>query len=638
VKKISFKKGVFFVLFFRHLLAYNGPNSHNGGFIIMTKNSVRDTVPVHAKWKLEDLFPTHEHWEKEFNELSSKLPSFSAYEGNLSSNSDILFQCLKADEELSLSLERLYVYASMRKDEDTTHTFHQGLMERVTSLYSQVSGVLSFIQPEILSMNESILEQFLQEKKELQHYKKHLDSILREKAHILSKEQEEILSQMGEITSAPRTIFGMIDNADMKFPTITDEKGNEVTLTHGNYFTFMEYPIQEVRKRAFQAYYSAYINQKNTIAATLSANVKKNVKYAKIRKFPSALEKSLFADNVPLSVYENLLSTVKSHLKPMHKYLTLRKELLNVEELHMYDIYTPLISEVNKTISYDEAYETMKKGLSPLGSEYIQLLEQAKTDGWIDVYENEGKRSGAYCSGAYGTHPYVLLNHKDNLNSMFTLAHEMGHAMHSYYSDTNNPYLYAQYTIFVAEVASTVNEVLLMHHLLQTTTDAKTKLYLLNYFLEQFRGTVFRQTMFAEFEKLTHEKAEKNEPLTVDVFNEIYGSLNQLYYGEGVVQDEEIQYEWMRIPHFYNSFYVYKYATGFSAAIAIAKAILEEGQPAVDRYMEFLKSGGRDYPIELLKKAGVDMSDSMPVENALSYFSTLVDEFETLVNETKKDA
>jgi len=604
----------------------------------MTNLTKRDSIPHNMKWKLEDLFPTHQDWENEYKEVTKKAEAFSTYKGTLSTNSQTLLQCLQADDEISLSLERLYVYASMRKDEDTTHTFHQGLMERVSSLYSQVVSTMSFLTPEILSMKESILSSFLKENKELQHYKKSLDAILRNKVHTLSEEQEEILSQFGELSSAPRTIFGMIDNADMKFPTIEDEDGNDVTLTHGSYFTFMEHPNQEVRKRAFQAYYSAYIDQKNTIASTLAANIKKNATYAKIRKFPSSLEKSLFADNVPLSVYDNLLSTVKDHLKPMHKYLALRKELLNVEELHMYDIYTPLIPEVNKTISYEEAYETMKKGLAPLGKEYISILEEAKTNGWIDVCENEGKRSGAYCSGAYGTHPYILLNHKDNLNSMFTLAHEMGHAMHSYYSDNNNPFTYAQYTIFVAEVASTVNEVLLMHHLLQTTTDAKTKLYLLNYFLEQFRGTVFRQTMFAEFEKCTHDKAEKNEPLTVDVFNEIYGSLNELYYGEGVVQDEEIQYEWMRIPHFYNSFYVYKYATGFSAAIAIAKAILEEGEPAVERYMEFLKSGGRDYPIELLKIAGVDMSNSKPIEEALSYFSTLVDEFETAVNATKKDA
>jgi len=608
-----------------------------GGFI-MTNLTKRDSIPPNMKWKLEDLFPTHQDWENEFNEVSKKTEAFSTYKGTLSTNSETLLQCLQADDEISLSLERLYVYASMKKDEDTTNTFNQGIMGRISSLYTQVMSAMSFVTPEILSMDESRLSSFLKENKQLQHYKKTLDTISRNKAHTLSEEQEQILSQFGELSSAPSTIFGMIDNADMKFPTIKDENGHDVTLTHGTYFTFMEHPDQEVRKRAFQAYYSAYINQKNTIAATLAANIKKNATYAKIRNFSSSLEKSLFSDNVPLRVYDTLLSTVKDHLTPMHKYLSLRKELLNVEELHMYDIYTPLIPEVNKTISYEEAYETMKKGLAPLGKEYISTLEEAKTNGWIDVYENEGKRSGAYCSGAYGTHPYVLLNHKDNLNSMFTLAHEMGHAMHSHYSDQHNSYTYAQYTIFVAEVASTVNEVLLMHHLLETTTDPKTKLYLLNYFLEQFRGTVFRQTMFAEFEKRTHEKAEKNEPLTVDAFNDIYGSLNALYYGENVVQDEEIQYEWMRIPHFYNSFYVYKYATGFSAAIAIAKAILEEGEPAVARYMEFLKSGGRDYPIELLKIAGVDMSNSKPIEEALSYFSTLVDEFETAINETKKDA
>lgn len=586
----------------------------------------RDETEDKYKWKLEDIFESEEDWEKAYRKTSERLTDYRFFENNTISSAENLHKCLALDEEISLSIEQLYVYAAMRRDQDTSNTHYQSLIGRAESLSVEVSSASSFIVPELLSLSMSDFDKYCNEVAELSHYKMMFEEIIKNAPHILTSEQEEILSQMGAIASAPSGIFNMLNNADLKFPKIADENGELVELTKSNYAEFMESSNRNSRENAYKTLYSTYAKQRNTIAATLYANIKKNVFYAKVRKHPSALEKSLFADNVPLEVYKNLIKTVKKNLDPMDKYLELKQDMLGLKNLHAYDISTPLVPESNVKITYEEAYETMKRGLSILGNDYVRKLEEARQEGWIDVYENEGKRGGAYSWGAYGSHPYVLLNHKDNLNSMFTLAHEMGHAMHSYYSDEANPYLYAGYTIFVAEVASTVNEVLLMNHLLKESKDNETKKYLLNYFLEQFRGTIYRQTMFAEFEMITHAAVENGETLTVDRFDEIYGGLSKEYYGDMLVQDAEVKTEWLRIPHFYNAFYVYKYATGFSAAISIAKSILEEGDPAVERYLRFLKSGGTDYPIELLKIAGVDMSTAKPIEEALQYFTDLVDE------------
>lgn len=592
----------------------------------------RSEVEDKYKWNLEDLFATTESWEIEFQDLKERLHEFNAFRDTFSNSCNSLFQCLELEEELSLSLERLYVYAAMKRDEDTTLAVNQALLEKASTLASQLSQSSSFIVPEILELNQDKIMSYYREMPILLKFKRSLDSILRSKNHILSSEKEELLAHLGEVTSAPSTIYNMINNADIAFPSIKNENNELIHLTKGNFSDFLQSANREVRKNVYKALYSSYIKQKNTIAATLYANIKKNNFYSHIRNYKSTLEKSLFADDVSENVYNNLIDTVKMNLKPLHKYLNLRKRLLGLEQLHSYDLHVPLVQESNIKISYEEAYATMIKGLSPLGDEYIKGLETAFNDGWIDVRENEGKRSGAYSWGAYGTHPYVLLNHSDNLSSMFTLAHEMGHAMHSYFSDSENGYLDASYTIFVAEVASTVNEVLLMHYLLQETKDVETKKYLINYFLEQYRGTIFRQTMFAEFEKTTHALAQDGIPLTVDVFSELYKNLNDEYYGGLVETDEEVKYEWMRIPHFYNAFYVYKYATGFSAAIAIANNILKEETNAVDNYLSFLKSGGTNFPIELLKTAGIDMSSPQPIEDALLYFGTLVDDLENLYN------
>jgi oligoendopeptidase F len=423
----------------------------------------------------------------------------------------------------------------------------------------------------------------------------------------------------------------MLNNADLKFPNVKDETGTEQPLTHGSYIQFLENANRDVRKNAFQAVYKTYASQKNTLAATLSANVNKNLFYSKARKFPSALEMSLYSDNIPKEVYTNLISTIHEHLPLMYRYMEMRKNLLQLEELHMYDLFTPLASEVKMVIPFEEAQKMVIESLAPLGNDYVAVLTGSFEQGWIDKYENKGKRSGAYSWGAYGTHPYVLLNHKDNLNSMFTLTHEMGHAMHSYLSDENQPYREAQYTIFLAEVASTLNEALLMDYLLKRTTDLHERLYLLTYYADQFRTTVFRQTMFAEFEMLIHEQAEQGNALTPQLLSEIYYSLNEKYYGPGMIVDKDIEMEWARIPHFYTSFYVYKYATGFSAATSFAKQILDEGEPAVARYLGFLKSGGSDFSINILSKAGVDMSSPKPIEQAMSVFAFVLDELDKTI-------
>ncbi|MEI7026814.1 oligoendopeptidase F [Paenibacillus sp. y28] len=594
----------------------------------MNQVQKRSEVPAEHKWKLEDLFPSQDAWDKEYKEVKQKLASIAAFEGKLSDPA-ALKECFKLDDDISLHTERLYVYANMRHHEDMADQTYQALSDKSKKLSVEVGEAMSYITPEILSLSDEQIDQLIASP-ELAFYKHTLEEMKREKAHILSKAEEALLAQVGSMSQAPNTIFGMINNADMKFPKVKNENGEEIELTHGRYIQFLESKDREVRKNAFEAVYATYAKQKNTIAATLSANVSKNMFYAKARKYPSVLEMSLFGDNIPTSVYTSLIGTIEDNLPLMHRYVKLRKKLLKVDELHMYDLFAPLVEEFKMEIPYEEAKKTVLESLKPLGEDYLKVLSQGFDNSWIDVYENEGKRSGAYSWGAYGTHPYVLLNHKDNLNSMFTLTHEMGHAMHSYLSDTNQEYRYAQYTIFLAEVASTLNEALLMNYLLERTTDPKAKMYLLTYYADQFRTTVFRQTMFAEFEKIIHEKAEQGESLTPALLSQIYYDLNVKYYGKDMVVDKDIEMEWARIPHFYTSFYVYKYATGFSAATSFAKKILEEGQPAVDRYLGFLKSGGSDFSINILKRAGVDMSTPEPVSQAMSVFKELIEQMEQL--------
>lgn len=603
-------------------------SAHNQRRIPMSKLLKRSEVPAEHTWKLEDLFADQKAWDQEYEEVSSMLKKASEFQGKLN-QPDTLKACFEFEDKIGLKLERLFVYARMHQDEDTANPTYQSLSQKAQKLGVNVGEALSFVTPEILSLPDADLDAFINNE-QLAAYTFTLEEMKREKAHVLSQAEEALLAQVGNLSQAPQTIFGMLNNADLKFPRIKDEKGNEVELTHGSYIQFLENPNREVRERAFKAVYETYAKQKNTIAAALNANVTKNMFYANVRKYPSVMEMNLYGDNIPTDVYTNLVDTIHESLPLLHRYMDLRKKLLGVDQLHMYDLFAPLVDEYKMDITYEEAKQTVKAGLAPLGKDYAEALQSGYDNRWIDVYENENKRSGAYAWGAYGTHPYVLLNHKDNLNSMFTLAHEMGHALHSHYSDTTLSYRDAQYTIFLAEVASTTNEALLMDYMLNKSTDPKEKLYLLTYYADQFRTTVFRQTMFAEFEKIIHERAEQGEALTPQLLSEIYYDLNVQYHGKNMVVDKDIEMEWARIPHFYNSFYVYKYATGFSAATSFSKQILEEGQPAVDRYLGFLKSGGSDYSINILKKAGVDMSTPQPIREAMSVFKDLIEQMEQL--------
>ena len=596
--------------------------------IPMSEMIKRTDVAAEHRWKLEDLYASQTDWDAEYNEVANLINKVSTFHQKLT-NASTIRDCFVVNDELAHKMERLYVYANMRHHEDMAEPKYQALTDKVTKLSVRVSEATSYIVPEILSLSDEQIADLLKSS-ELADYRFSLEEMVREKQHVLSKAEEALLAQVGDVSRAAGHIFSMINNADMKFPKVKNDKGELVELTHSRYIEFLESPNREVRRHAFQAMYETYSKQKNTLAATLSANVSKNLFYAKARKYPSALEMSLFSDNISTAVYDNLIATMHEHLPLMHRYMKLRKKMLNVDELHMYDLFVPLVDELDTKISYEEAKTTISESLKPLGPTYVSVLNKGYNEGWIDVYENEGKRSGAYSWGAYGTHPYVLLNHKENLNSMFTLTHEMGHALHSYFSDEAQPYRYAQYTIFLAEVASTLNEALLMDHLLNTTNDVKQKMYLLTYYADQFRTTVFRQTMFAEFEKIIHEKAAAGEALTPQALSAIYYDLNKKYYGPEMVVDEDIAMEWARIPHFYTSFYVYKYATGFSAATSFAKQILDEGQPAVARYLGFLKSGGSDYSIEILKKAGVDMTSPEPIRQALSVFEEVISEMEKL--------
>lgn len=588
----------------------------------------REEIPEQYKWKLEDIYPNDELWEQDFRRVEAAAGEIGSYQGRLAESAGVLLEVLRLQDQLSELMEKVYTYARMRRDEDNANPTCQALTDRAGSLNTRVSTALSFIVPEILSLPGETLERFRQEERGLAHYSFVLDELLRQKPHILTAAEEEILARAGEVTRSPANIFSMLNNADITFPTIRDEEGKEVEVTHGRFIRLMESKDRRVRREAFTSLYSTYGKLKNTLAATLGSSLKKDVFYARVRRHASALQSSLFDDNISVEVYDNLIKTVRANLGSMHRYVGLRKKLLGLDELHMYDLYTPLVGEINWSIPYPEAVQLVKEGLAPLGADYGRVLASGLESGWVDVYENKGKTSGAYSWGPYGVHPYVLLNYQDNLNNVFTLAHEMGHAMHSYYSYREQPYTYAHYVIFTAEVASTVNESLLMNHLLNTVQEPDKKNYLLNHYLEQFRGTVFRQTMFAEFEKITHEKIEAGEALTPELLSSIYHQLNVDYYGPEMVVDEEVDLEWARIPHFYNAFYVYKYATGFSAATALTHRILEDGEPTVSRYLEFLKKGGSDYPLNILRAAGVDMATPQPVQEALNLFTLLLDQLE----------
>ena len=588
----------------------------------------KDTDP-RFHWHIEDYFKTDADWEAAYSALEASIPEIAEFSSKLADSAETLLACLQKNEVLSLKLDHVYTYANMRMHEDSANAFYQGMASRAEMLLIRYSAAISFLTPEIIAIPEEQLAAFREEKSaDFAIYDHFFHTLLRQKAHTLTPAEENLLAKTAELGGAPQQIFTMLNDADITFPSIQTSDGEELELTKGRYITFLESPDRSVREQAFKNLYSVYLSQKNTIAATYSSSVKSDVFFAEARKYDSAMEMALSDDNIPLSVYDNLIESVNKNLPLLHRYVSIRKKELGVDELHMYDLYVPLVPDADVKIPYAEAKETVKEALKVMGEEYSAALEHGLESGWIDVYENKGKRGGAYSWGSYGVHPFVLLNHNATINSMFTLAHEMGHALHSFFTWKKQPYLYADHKIFVAEVASTCNEALLMEHLLKTTEDKVMRKYLINYFLEQFRGTLFRQTMFAEFEKITHSMAEKGEPLTWEGMNQIYRDLNIKYFGEDIVIDSEIDIEWARIPHFYNAFYVYQNATGYSAAIALSRKILKEGQPAVDAYLDFLSKGDSEYSIDLLKGAGVDMSAAEPIENAMQLFKELLDEFE----------
>lgn len=574
----------------------------------------RTEIPEAEKWNLELIYKTTEEWEADYSAASELLKKIPSYRGRVTESSATLLEWIKLTEEMELKLDDLFVYAKMKLDEDNRINRFQSMRDRAMSLMVRASEETSFFTPEVLEAGEERIHELLNGSEELKLYHRAFDNMLRYAPHTLSKKEEALLAMTGEMAETAGNTFSMFNEADIKFPEITGEDGNSIRITHGNYIRLMESKNRNVRKAAFQGIYGTYGSFRNTIASTLCGSVKGECFYARARNYPSALNSALFADAVDETLYDNLIASVRDNLDSFGDYLEMRKKVLHLDELHFYDVYTPLVADADRKIPYEEGFEIIKKALAPLGEEYLSLLQKAKDERWIDVRENEGKTSGAYSWGVFNTNPFVLMSYEDNLNSVFTLGHELGHSMHSWYSWNHQPYPYAYYRIFVAEVASTVNETLIADYLLKTSKDDKERAFLLNQYLEEFRGTVFRQTMFAEFEKIIHERAEKMETLTADDLCEIYLNLNKDYFGNHIVYDGEIAMEWARIPHFYNGFYVYKYATSFAAAQYLAARILSGDKQAVTSYLTFLKGGCSDDPNELLKKAGVDLTkkDTIP--------------------------
>ena len=591
----------------------------------------RSDIAKEFTWDLESIYPTDDSWEDSFKKIEQGLPELETLKGTLAQSGYALLKVLQTRDELYEELETLFVYASMRKDEDTTNSAYLGMFDRAMQLFVRASTVISYIEPEILALPQTTLDTYVQETPGLSLYRQQLDDINRNRPHVRSAEVEAVLAAAGEISEVPDSIFSMIDNADLKLPQIHNEKGEEVPLTKGNYLVYIRSTDRRVRKEAFEGMHGTFLKQRNTIAATLGGQVKGSLFFTRQRGFGSSRERALSRYNIPVSVYDNLVETVSEHIHLLNRYMKLRKRLLQLDELHMYDLYVPIVKETADEIGYQEACDTVASALALLGQNYTSILRQAFKDRWIDVYETPGKRGGAYSGGGYKTHPFILLNFQNKRDSMYTLAHELGHSMHSYFTRSNQPFQYGDYTIFVAEVASTLNEGLLTEYLLKNTDDVEVRLSILNHSLEGLRGTLFRQTMFAEYEQQIHSQAEQGQPLTANSLSSMYRALNEKFYGGEAVIDELIDIEWARIPHFYYNFYVYQYATGISAASALVQQILQEGQPAVQRYLNFLSSGSSDYSIELLKKAGVDMTSPEPVQQALQLFDSHLTQMEKLL-------
>ncbi|WP_277630306.1 oligoendopeptidase F [Atopococcus tabaci] len=593
----------------------------------------RDEIPEELTWDLTVIFPSDEAFESAYQEVEKDIETVKQYEGRLNEDAGAFKEALESILETSRRLEKVYVYAHLKNDQDTSNSTYQAMYDRAQMLATKAAEAISWFEPEVLSLEPAQLSGYFSENEELKQYAHYIERLTANREHVLSAEMEALLAGASDIFSASSRTFSVLNNADIQFPVVKDENGEDVQLSHGVYGQLMESTNREVRESAFKNLYKVYGDLKNTFASTLQGNVRYHNYSAKVHNYTSARAQALAANHIPESVHETLIQVVNEHLPSFHRYMALRKKLLNVDQLHMYDLYNPLTGEASLKYSYEEAKEETLKGLAPLGTEYKEVLGSAFSDRWIDVVENTGKRSGAYSSGAYDTNPYILLNWHDSLNHLYTLVHELGHSVHSYFTRTNQPYVYGDYSIFLAEIASTTNENILTDYLLKHTTDPKDRAYVLNHYLDGFKGTVFRQTQFAEFEHFMHEEAAKGTPLTADFLSTSYAELNAKYYGSSVERDPEIALEWARIPHFYYNYYVYQYATGFCAATALADEIVNEEEGALDRYLTYLKSGNSDFPIEVMKKAGVDMTQKEYLERAMKVFESRLDELESLIQE-----
>lgn len=591
----------------------------------------RGSIPEKDRWDLSPLYASNDAWESHFAEIEKKIPRYESYRGRLAESYSVLKEAVEFDLDVSRDLDRLFTYAHLRSDEDKSNQYYLGFHQRAMGLATRASELSSFMTPEIHAIPDDVMAGFLAEPA-MALYGFYFEKILRYKPHTLSTEIEEIIAMSGEMSHAASEIFSQLDNADLTFGNLTDEEGKQYELSHGNFSSFLMSQDRTVRKNAFFQYYQAYDNHKNTIAAALHYSNKKDRFYSRIRKFENCRRAALFSDNVQDDVYDNLITTVRNNRTSLFRYLEFRRKALGVDNLHFYDTYVPLVRDTHFIMPYEEAVDTCVSALEVLGDEYTGTLRKGLSGGWVDRYENRGKRSGAYSSGCYDSPPYILTNYRDdNINSLYTLIHEAGHSMHSWYSRQHQPYVYHDYTIFVAEVASTFNESLLSGYLLRKYADDPTmKAYILNREIDNIRATLFRQCMFAEFEKLSHLAVEENRPLTLEVMRDMYRELLKFYFGDSIVLDEELTLECLRIPHFYSAFYVYKYATGISAAIALSRKVLAEGAPARDAYLRFLSLGGSTYPLDELRTAGVDMSRPGPIEDAIAYFGSLVDQLMVL--------
>lgn len=592
----------------------------------------RSEISSEFKWRLEDVYPSDKAFEDALSEAGTYPEKIEAFRGKIAASAEELLAYLRLDDEITEKMRDLLHYANRKSDEDTRVSLYSGYCERTEALLTAINSAAAFAVPEILTISDEKMEQFMREQSGLKLYELSLSRILKRREHILSPAEERIIAMTGEMSNTPSTVFSMLDNADMKFPDAVDSEGKAHQITHGSYIPLMQSEDRELRRSAFTNLYDTYKSYENTYTAILSGHLKTLAFNANARRYENTLEAALDSTEVPQSVYHSLIEAVHANMDKMYRYVKLRKKLLGVDELHYYDLYAPMVSSVDMKVTYEQAKKLTLEAVKPLGEEYVKIMSEGFESGWVDVYENEGKCSGAYSAGA-SVHPYVLLNHTDDLQSAFTVAHEMGHAMHSYFSNKHQPTAYSDYEIFVAEVASTFNESLLMQYLLKTTDNKREEAYLINYFLEQFRTTLYRQTMFAEFELKINEAQARGEAITSDFLCDLYGDLNLLYFGEEIVPDPEIKYEWARIPHFYYNYYVYQYATGFSAAIALSQRVLNGGEKEAADYLGFLRGGSSATPVDLLKGAGVDMTDPGVVNDALKLFGELIDRMEKLAAE-----